>query len=287
MAQPVRPARAALGPAARWARAALSAGSALSLAAMAPVSARADDLSVLLEPRTLVSVGGLLGSGPRFPGAGKSGVWAFPYLSLRGPDEPRDWWSPDDGLDFSFVRQGPLEVGAVLDLREARSARDDRRLMGLPRLPLAPAAGLFAEVWPVEGVLRLRAEVTQGLRERDGVVAKIGADVVAHLGRFTLSGGPRLVVGDTAAERLAFDVPVRSALLNPLLAPYRAAAGPRSIGATGAVSYDWSESWQVLAYLRYDRMIGSAGASPIVRRTGRLDEVTVGTGLIHTFAVGQ
>lgn len=281
----IRPLRTTSGLQAR--RAHLWAGAVSALLAAPVTAVRADDLSALFEPRTLVSVGGLLGAGPRFHGARENGIWGLPYFSFRGPDERREWWSPDDGLDVSLFRQGPVDVGAVLDLREGRSARADRRLTGLPGLPLAAAAGLFAEIWPVEDTLRLRAEVTQGLRNRDGVVAKLGADLVAHLGRFTLSGGPRLVLGDAAASRLDFDVPVRSALLNPALTPYRASAGPRAVGATGAVSYDWSEAWQVLAYLRYDRLVGTAAASPIVRRSGAYNEVTVGTGLVHTFAVGQ
>lgn len=280
MAQPVQPSRAARSLVA-------TALVASSLVVTSAVSARADDLSALFEPRTLVSVGSLFGASPRYPGARTTGFWGFPYLSFRGPDEPRSWWSPDDGLDASLIRQGPVELGAVLDLRDGRSARDDRRLLGLPGRPLAPAFGLFAEVWPVQDILRLRAEVTQGVRDHDGVVAKLGADLVGHFGRFTLSGGPRLVLGDAAATRLDFDVPVRTALVNPLLTPYRASAGPRSIGATAAVSYDWSESWQILAYLRYDRIVGSAAGSPIVRRIGQADAVTIGSGLIHTFAIGQ
>lgn len=250
-------------------------------------AAQADDLGALFEPRSLVSVGGLVGTSPRFHGARQNAVWALPYLSIRGPDEPRHWWSPDDALDASLYQAGPVEIGAVLDLREGRATRGDPRLAGLPRRPMAAAAGLFAEVWPVADTIRLRAEVTQGLRDRDGVVAKLGADWVASVGRFTFSGGPRLVIGDEAASRLDFDVPVRSALLNPVLAPFRASAGPRSVGVTGAVSYAWSEAWQMLAYARYDRLVGSAAASPIVQRSRAYGELSIGSGLIHTFALEQ
>lgn len=248
---------------------------------------RADDLSLMFEPRSLVSVGGLVGTGPRFQGARQNGWWGLPYLSVRGPDEARAWWSPDDALDVSFVSQERVQAGLVVDLREARSIRDDRRLLGLPQLPLAPAAGIFGEIWPVAERLRLRAEVTQGLRNRDGIIVKLGADVVARFDRFTLSGGPRLVVADAAAARLDFDVPVSATVSNPLLTPYRAASGPRSIGVTGAISYDVSEAWQLLAYSRYDRLVATAAASPITRRIGTPNAVTIGSGLVHTFAFGQ
>lgn len=254
---------------------------ALSLAA--PVASRADDISALFDPGTVISVGGFVGSGPRFQAARRGDLWGLPYLSFRKADEGREWFSPDDGLDAVLAGDDVVQVGAVLDFRDGRSLADDRRLFGLRRLPVTVGLGLFGEVWPVKDVLRLRAELTQGVRAHDGLLAKFGADLVGRYGRFTLSAGPRLVIGDAAAMRLDFDVPVVSALANPILAPYRAGAGPRSIGATAAVSYDWSDAWQTHAYIRYDRLVASAASSPIVRRIGTADAVTAGVGAIYSF----
>ncbi|MCJ2055983.1 MipA/OmpV family protein [Methylobacterium sp. J-048] len=252
-----------------------------ALAACTP--ARADDLSVLFDRDTVFSVGGFTGVGPRFQGSREAGLWGLPYLSFRKADEPRDWWSPDDGLDATLLGGGPVQVGAVLDFREGRSRADDHRLAGLPRVPATVGLGLFGEVWPIPDTLRVRAEVTQGVRAHDGIVAKLGADLVGRFGRFTLSVGPRFVVGDAAAMHLDFDVPVAAALVNPVLAPYRASAGPRAAGATATVSYDWSEAWQGLGYVRYDRLIASAANSPIVRRVGTANELTVAVGAIYSF----
>lgn len=253
--------------------------------AASTASARADDLSALFDRDTIVSVGGFVGRGPRFQGSKQTGLWGLPYLSFRKVDEPRDWWSPDDGLDVTLISQGALQAGAVLDFREGRHLNDDRRLAGLPRLPVTVGIGLFGEVWPIADTLRLRAEVTQGVRAHDGLIAKLGADLVARVGRFTLSAGPRFVVGDAAAMRLDFDVPVGTALVNPILTPYRASAGPRSAGATTALSYDWSDAWQTLGYVRYDRLIASASDSPIVRHVGSANEFTVAVGAIYSFRI--
>ena len=88
--------------------------------------------------------------------------------------------SPDDGLDATLVGEGPVQLGAVLDFREGRSRRDDQRLAGLPRLPATVGLGLFGEVWPVPDTFRLRAEVTQGVRAHDGIIAKLAADLVGR-----------------------------------------------------------------------------------------------------------
>ena len=249
----------------------------------APQPSTADDLSALFDPNTILSVGGFVGAGPRFQSSRKAGLWGLPYLSFRNADAPREWWSPDDALDATLIGEGRLQAGAVLDFRDGRHLNDDRRLAGLPRLPVTVGLGLFGEVWPVADVLRLRAEVTQGVRAHDGLIAKVGADLVGRFGRFTLSAGPRFVVGDAAAMRLDFDVPVTTAIVDPILGPYRASAGPRSAGATAAVSYDWSEAWQVLSYVRYDRLVASASASPITRRIGTPNQLTVGIGAIYSF----
>lgn len=250
---------------------------------VAPHPSRAEDLSALFDPHTIVSVGGFVGAGPRFQSSREAGLWGLPYLSFRKADEPREWWSPDDGLDATLIGEGRLQAGAVLDFREGRHLSDDRRLAGLPRLPVTVGLGLFAEVWPFADVLRVRAEVTQGIRAHDGIIAKLGADLVGRFGRFTLSAGPRFVLGDDAAMRLDFDVPVQTTVVNPTLTPYRAAGGPRSAGATVTIAYDWSEAWQSFSYVRYDRLIASAADSPITRRIGTPNQLTVAVGAIYAF----
>lgn len=255
----------------------------LALSCAAPTSARADDLAALFDPNTVVSVGALAGAGPRFQGARRAGLWGLPYLSFRRADEAPDWWAPDDGLDASLVGDGPVQAGVVLDFRDGRSARDDRRLAGLPHFPVTVGLGVFGEVWAIPETLRLRAEITQGVRVHDGLLAKLAADLVRRFGRFTLSVGPRLVLGDAASMRLDFDVPPGSAALAPALPPYRTGGGARALGVAGSVAFEWSEAWQTLAYTRYDRLVAGAAASPIVRRFGTADQWSFGLGAIYSF----
>lgn len=259
--------------------------SAASLFMATTAASRADDIAALFEPGTVISVGTLAGVGPRFQGARRLGLWGLPYLSFRRPDEAQDWWAPDDGLDATVVSAGPVQAGAVLDLRDGRSTRDRHRLTGLPTIPLTVGLGAFGEIWPIQDTLRLRVEVTQGVRPHDGLLAKLAADWIGRTGRFTISGGPRITLGDTAAMRLDFDVPFAAALANPALPPYRALPGLRSVGLAGAVAYEWSDTWQTLAYGRYDRLVSSAAASPIVRRIGTADQLSFGLGATYTFRV--
>ncbi|MGY2052227.1 MipA/OmpV family protein [Methylobacterium sp. JK268] len=251
----------------------------LLLLGLAAPAARADDLSALFEPGTVLSVGALAGVAPRFQGARSLGPWGVPVLSFRRGGEAPAWWSPDDALDAALIEAGPVEAGAALDLRDGRSRRDTRPL-GLPPLPATVGLGAFADVWLVPERLRLRAEVTQGVRPHDGIVAKLGSDLVGRFGRVTLSGGPRLVLADAAAQRLDFGVGPGG-----VLPVHRPSAGVRAAGAAAAIGYEASDAWQVIAYARYDRLLGAAAASPIVRRLGTADGLTVGIGTVYSFRV--
>ena len=256
---------------------------ALALCGAAPADVRADDIAALFDPNTVLSIGALAGAGPRFQGARRAGLWGLPYLSFRRTDEAPEWWAPDDGLDATLVGDGPVQAGVVLDFRDGRSARDDRRLAGLPHFPLTVGLGVFGEVWAIPETLRLRAEITQGVRAHDGLLAKLAADLVHCFGRFTVSAGPRLVLGNAAAMRLDFDVPPGLTAPAPALVPYRAGGGVRALGIAGSVAFQWSEAWQTLAYTRYDRLVAGAAASPIVRRFGTPDQWSVGLGAIYSF----
>lgn len=275
----------AQGNAARPHRGRLGVLLALAIGGPLPAHAQPDDVTALFDPTTVVSVGALLGAGPRFQGARQAGLWGLPYLSFRRADEAPEWWAPDDGLDATLVGAGPVQAGVVLDFRDGRSPGDERRLAGLPRLPATVGLGVFGEVWALPETLRLRVELTQGVRAHDGLLAKFAADWVHRIGRFTLSAGPRLVLGDAAALRLDFDVPPGTTPLDPALVPYRAGAGARSAGLAGSIAYDWSEAWQTLAFARYDRLVAGAAASPIVRRFGTADQVSVGVGAIYAFRI--
>ncbi|KQP83198.1 MipA/OmpV family protein [Methylobacterium sp. Leaf117] len=251
----------------------------LSAAGTCPGDARADDLGSLFAPGTVYTIGALAGTGPRFQGSDRTSLWGLPYLSFRRAGEAPEWWSPDDGLDATLVEAGAVRMGPVIDLREGRSARDVHFTPGLPTVPLTVGLGVFGELWFADETLRLRAEVTQGVRARDGIQIKLAGDAIGRFGRFTLSAGPRLVLADAASQRIDFGFSGRA----PGLASYDPKGGLRSAGIGGAVAYDWSEAWQTLVYARYDRLLFDAARSPIVQRFGSVDHVSVGVGATYSF----
>ena len=84
-----------------------------------------------------------------------------------------------------------------------------------------------------------------------------------------------------------FGVLPAEAFINGIVTPYRAKGGPKSVGAGAALDYQWSPVWTTRASVKYDRLIGSADNSPIVRVIGERNQFTFGLGATYSFAWGQ
>lgn len=235
----------------------------------------------------IVTLGGSFEFGPKYEGAKAVGPSFMPSLSWRRVGEPAGFSAPDDSLDFALYETDRFSVGVAGGLKGGRYSGSSHRLFGLRSVPWTVEAGVFAEYWPILDRLRTRVEVRQGFHGHRGVVADLSADWVERLGRFTLSGGPRLSLGTASYMRRNFGVTSQESLANGYLAAYRPAGGIKSIGAAAALEYTWSEQWSTTLFARYDRLDREAGNSPLVRTIGQRDQVTVGVGANYSFRIGN
>ena len=87
---------------------------------------------------------------------------------------------------------------------------------------------------------------------------------------------------DASANRLEFGISDYRATLNPAPA-FHPGAGLRTVGLGAAVSYDWSPEWRTTLYYKYDRLVGDAAQSPIVRLYGSANQMTFGLGIHYSF----
>ena len=58
--------------------------------------------------------------------------------------------------------------------------------------------------------------------------------------------------------------------------------GPEA-GVTGAVTYQWNESWSTTGYVNYKRLVGDVADSPIVTRIGSANQFTFGAKVSYSF----
>lgn len=234
----------------------------------------------------IVTLGATGQIGPKYDGASKAGFSGMPSLSWRRIGEDAGFSAPDDSLDYALYETKVFSFGPVASFRSGRYSGIDSKLFGLRDVPWTVEVGAFAEFWPIEDRLRTRVEVRQGFHGHHGVVADLSVDWVEKFGDFTLSGGPRLSLGDKAFMRRNFGVSAGESALNGWLAPFAAKGGVKSAGVGAALDYRWSPIWTTTVFAKYDRLLGDADRSPIVRVLGQRDQVTFGVGATYSFKIG-
>src|SRR5208282_2661165 len=111
------------------------------------------------------------------------------------------------------------------------------------------------------------------------------ADVIVPLlDRFTLSGGPRFTLQNTAATAPYFSVNAAQSLASGLPI-FDASGGSHSVGAGAQLHYQFDPQWEVHSYVEYNRLLGDAAASPLVALRGSPNQLNVGVGASYSFDV--
>jgi outer membrane protein len=221
---------------------------------------------------------------PDFEGAKAYMLSPVPIFSVRRAGTPDRFRSPRDGASLTLVEFDGFHAGPVGKLRPARNAADNAALTGLGDVNMALELGGFAEYFPVDW-LRARVEVRQGFGGHHGVVADLSADVIVPVvERLVWSAGPRFTLEDTRATAPYFGINAAQAMASGL-APFDAKGGAHSVGAGTQVRYQINPQWEAHSYVEYDRLLGSAAASPLVAQRGSPDQLTLGLGASYAFDV--
>ncbi|GGE04425.1 hypothetical protein GCM10011390_24200 [Aureimonas endophytica] len=177
-------------------------------------------------------------------------------FDLRRADEPESFGAPDDAFGFSLLDWNGLALGPAADLRFVGHR-------------LAVDGGAYAEYWPIENHLRLRAEALANVGEGEGAHLSLGGDMVLPADGVTVSAGPRLTLGTDRYFRTGADAE---------------AAVPASrrfyAGATAAVKLPVTPAVSTTLYDEYQTPLSGAG-----RRDGN-PENTIGLELDYSFKVG-
>lgn len=239
------------------------------------------------SPSTFViTLGGAVEYGPKFPGSGHDAFSALPSFDIRRFDEPDENSAPDDSISYGLIDLGGIEIGPALGFRDGRSQSDDRRLAGLHDVRWDVDLGLFAQYWAVPDQLRFRTEARQAVSNGSGLELDLGVDWFQPLNeKWTLSVGPRVSYGNGAFMRKYFSVTSDEAARNGSLASFDASSGFKSVGLSVSATYDFSPTWSLQVYDRFDRLVGDAAASPITSDLGSRNQNIIGVSLSKSFSV--
>lgn len=231
------------------------------------------------EPvRTRVGLGPQLV--PSYPGADGVSVRPLVDVSRARGESPFPFEAPDESFGFAVFDWGGWSVGPALGIEGSRTGEDVGT--DLPKVGFTVEAGGFVQYDFSENA-RARVELRQGLGGHKGLIANVGADYVARDGdAWLFSLGPRLTFADNDYQDAYFSVALEDSAAAGLPA-YAADGGLQSVGVTAGFLRELSSRWGLYTYAKYDRLVGDAADSPIVRQYGSRDQLSGGVALTYTF----
>jgi MipA family protein len=218
---------------------------------------------------------------PKFIGADRASVGPLFHINTaRGTNEFK-FTAPDDSPGIAVVSKNGFSAGPAISLQGRRKQSDVGASVG--NVATTVEVGAFAQ-YELKDSFRVRAELLKAVNGNHGLVGSIGADKIWRDGdRYVFSLGPRLLFSDARYQRAYFGVTPSAALASGLPA-YRPGGGAFGVALASGLSYQLSSRWGLFGYARYERLLGDAGKSPLIRAFGSRDQLSGGIGFSYTFS---
>lgn len=219
---------------------------------------------------------------PKFYGGDETELGPLWELDFARGDNEFRFEAPDDGFDIALISEDKFAAGPVANFQRGRKNKDVGAAVGKVKTTIE--AGAFVQFYPIES-LRIRGELRKGIGGHEGLVGDAGADFVWRDGdNYVFSIGPRLLFSNAKFQRAFFEVTPAAALATGLPV-YRPDGGMHAVAATSGLTYQFNKDIGMFGYARYERLVGDAAKSPIVRQFGSRNQASAGIGLSYTFTV--
>ena len=249
---------------------------ALTTAAAAQDPGLPDEVA-LPQRQFVIDLGLGVSAGPRYDGsddylAQPVPIIGFSRITLPGVGQ----------FGGTSPRRGVF-IFPTFDYIGSRDEGDSGELRGTDDIDWALALGLgggYRYDW-----WRVFAQVDYGFNGYSGFRGQFGVDaVVEPVDRWTFSVGPRLSWAGGDYMQTYFGVSGSEARASGgRLDQYSAGSGLRAFGVSSLASYAVSDKVFLTLNARYDRLVGDAADSPIVK-AGSENQFTFGAGLSYRFA---
>ena len=215
---------------------------------------------------------------------GADGMKFSPYINVDFKREGKHFKfeAPDESTGIGLIDLGPFELGPSLHLESKR--KPSRFPVPIDEVDTTIEAGAFAQVYLGKS-FRVRGDVRKGLGGHDGWISHLSADFIARRGDdYLFSIGPRVSWADETYQDAYFGVTPAQSVASGLPA-FDAGSGIRGVGGTTSISYQFTDDWGIQAFGRYERLVGDAADSPLIRTYGSRDQFAAGLALSFTFGL--
>jgi len=221
---------------------------------------------------------------PQYPGADTYGIGPMPIFDIRRPGQPITFESADDGAGFNVLAyDSVINFGPAVRFQSKRDENDVGADVG--NVGFTVEVGGFVSLLPSRN-FRIRAELRKGLGGHRALVGSLGADVIFRDDQnYIFAIGPRVRWADNKYQDRYFGVTPAVAGVTGL-ASLDPDGGIYAVGGIANFTRRLGRNWGMQAYAGYDRLVGDAADSPIVRAYGSRDQFSGGAGLWIEFNVG-
>ncbi len=219
---------------------------------------------------------------PDFIGADDSSLAPLFHVNIARGTRQFSFGAPDDSPSIALLSRSGFSFGPAGNIEGRRRQSD----VGAPVGSVSRTfeAGAFAQYMAGDS-FRVRAEVLKGINGHEGLIGSIGADKIWRDGdRYVFSIGPRVLLSDARYQRAYFGVTPAASLASGLPA-YRPGGGVHAVAVASGVTYALNNRWGLFGYARYERLVGDAAKSPIIRELGSRNQLSGGVGLNYTFTI--
>jgi outer membrane protein len=198
-------------------------------------------------------------------------IFALHYLWLPGFGEVKDG-RPKEGFSIS----------PSLRFVPKRDSNDYAALRGLNDVNAAfELGGRFAYTF---GAFRPWVAVRYGFGGFEGIVGEAGLDMIVRPSAETeVTFGPRASFASRDYMQTYFGVTPLEAIRSGMSA-YSPSAGFKGVGAEVTARYQFTPQWAVIGSLAYEKLLGDAADSPIVK-VGDENQFTAKLGLSYRFGL--
>lgn len=219
---------------------------------------------------------------PEFVGADDTDVSPLFHLNVARGTKEFSFGAPDDSPSIAVSSIDGFSFGPAANIENRRAASD----VGAPveTIKRTFEVGAFVQhEW--HDSFRVRAELLKGINGHEGMLGTIGADKIWRDGdRYVISLGPRVLISDARYQRAYFGVTPAVSVASGL-PTYRPSGGVYAVAIASGVTYALNKRWGLFGFARYERLVGNAARSPIVREFGSRDQLSGGVGLNYTFII--